>query len=171
MNTKTIYLTGFMGSGKSTTGRVLASRLGYLFVDLDEEIVKRADRSISEIFEHEGEPVFRSMESDIIREYAGRVGVFALGGGAILAEANRELLLSTGTMVYLRATPGTLVSRLAKEAAHRPLLSPGKELEITVVETLNRRKQYYETAHLIVDTDELTPNQVAEELVRLTGGN
>src|SRR6266849_9070831 len=96
-----IYLAGFMGSGKSTVGRLLADRLGWHFVDLDEEIEEADGMLIEEIFETRGEPEFRRIESEAIRAWvrkieSGQAVVMALGGGAFVAEANRALLMNNG---------------------------------------------------------------------------
>ena len=170
MKKQSIYLTGFMGSGKSTVGRLLAARLRWPFVDLDETIVKEAGRSIPEIFQELGETAFRDMESEAVRRHAGEAGVYALGGGAVLSECNRSLLLSTGTVVYLRTAPGTLLQRLEKGTGERPLLPDDEDLYQTICRTLIQRKPFYESAHWIVDTDGMTAEQVVDELVNRRGG-
>ena len=170
MKKRSIYLTGFMGSGKSTVGRLLAARLGWPFIDLEEMIVKEAGRSISEIFQELGEDAFRSMESEAVKRHTGKAGVYALGGGAVISGRNRELLLSTGTVVYLRAAPETLFRRLEKETGKRPLLQGDEDLRETICRSLTRRKPFYESAHWIVDTDGMTAEQVVEELVNRRGG-
>lgn len=120
-----IYLVGFMGSGKSTVGRLLAHRLGWSFFDTDDEIEAAEKTSISDIFEKRGEPEFRRIESEIVRQHAlwierGRPAVLALGGGAFAQPENRRVLEDRGITVWLDC-PFELVSRRTAHASHRPL--------------------------------------------------
>jgi shikimate kinase len=108
-----IYLMGCMGAGKSTAGRLLARVLGRDFLDLDEQIVARAGRSISQIFEDEGEDGFRQREHDALRQVAQRENiVVALGGGAVLRDDNWELIQQSGISIYLKVRPELLVQRI-----------------------------------------------------------
>ncbi len=126
-----IYLVGFMGSGKSTVGRELARRMGWSFFDLDDEIETAEDMAISSIFETRGEEEFRRIEAAMLRRHvswieSGRPAVVALGGGAFVAEANRELLLENGVAVWLDC-PWETVERRVRQASHRPLArDPGR---------------------------------------------
>jgi shikimate kinase len=120
-----IYLAGFMGSGKSTVGRLLADRLGWHFVDLDEEIEEAEGMPIEEIFETRGEPEFRRIESEAIRAWvrkieSGQAVVMALGGGAFVAEDNRTLLMNNGITMWLDC-PFELIRRRIASQSHRPL--------------------------------------------------
>ncbi len=120
-----IYLVGFMGSGKSTIGRLLAHRLGWSFFDTDEEIEAAEKVPIFEIFEKRGEPEFRRIENEILRQHVhwierGRPTVLALGGGAFVEMANRQLLEDAGVTVWLDC-PFEIVSRRVAQASHRPL--------------------------------------------------
>jgi shikimate kinase len=111
-----------MGAGKSTAGRLLARVLGRDFLDLDEQIVARAGRSISQIFEDEGEGGFRQREHDALRQVAQRENiVVALGGGAVLRDDNWELIQQSGISIYLKVRPELLVQRIEGEP-ERPLL-------------------------------------------------
>ena len=166
MNFKRIYLTGFMGSGKSTVGRILADLLQSPFTDLDEFIVQKAGKSIPEIFQHEGEPAFRQMEAEAVKFSSTEEGVFGLGGGAVLILESRNILMASGLVVYLRATPDTLARRLESEAQGRPLLAGDGRLEDRITFLLRKRSKSYELAHWVVDTDNLTPEQVASKLHR-----
>src|SRR5262245_40821231 len=99
-----IFLIGMMGAGKTTIGRALARRLGLEFADTDRELVERTGVSVATIFEIEGEEGFRRRESALLEELCARAGlVVATGGGAVLREANRELMRANGTVIYLRA--------------------------------------------------------------------
>ena len=159
-----ITLTGFMGSGKTTVGKVLADFLGCPFMDLDDLIVKKAGKSISEIFAQGGEPAFRQLEARLLRQtvekYTENTVVLALGGGAVTAPASAALLREKTVCIYLRATLETLQSRLEGETAGRPLADASLADRLAAREPL-----YEETAHVIIDTDGLTPDEVADEII------
>ena len=159
-----ITLTGFMGSGKTTVGKVLADFLGCPFMDLDDLVVKKAGKSIPDIFAQDGEPAFRELEAQVLRKtvakYAESAAVLALGGGAVLAPASAALLHEKTVCIYLRATLDTLLARLAGETAGRPLA------DASLADRLASREPIYEeTAHVIIDTDGLSPDEVADEII------
>ena len=159
-----IALTGFMGSGKTTVGKVLADFLGCPFMDLDDLVVKKAGKSIPDIFAQDGEPAFRLLEAQVLRKtvekYAESTAVLALGGGAVLAPASAALLHEKTVCIYLRATLDTLLARLAGETAGRPLA------DASLADRLAAREPIYEkTAHVIIDTDGLSPDEVADEII------
>ncbi len=159
-----ITLTGFMGSGKTTVGKVLADFLGCPFMDLDDLVVKKAGKSIPDIFAQDGEPAFRELEAQILRKtvakYAESTAVLALGGGAVLAPASAALLHEKTVCIYLRATLETLLARLEGETAGRPLA------DASLADRLASREPIYEeTAHVIIDTDGLSPDEVADEII------
>ena len=159
-----ITLTGFMGSGKTTVGKVLADFLGCPFMDLDDLIVKKAGKSIPEIFAQDGEPAFRQLEARLLRQtvekYTENTVVLALGGGAITAPASAALLREKTVCIYLRATLETLLSRLEGETAGRPLADASLATRLAEREPL-----YEQTAHVIIDTDGLSPDEVADEII------
>ena len=159
-----ITLTGFMGSGKTTVGKILADFLGCPFLDLDDLIVKKAGKSIPEIFEQDGEPAFRELEARLLRQtvakYAESTAVLALGGGAILAPASAALLRDKTVCIYLRATLDTLLARLEGETAGRPLADDALAGRLAAREPL-----YEKTAHVTIDTDGLSPDEVADEII------
>jgi len=161
VSTDRIYITGFMGSGKSTVGRVLAQKLRRDFVDLDEVISREAGMSISEIFRKKGKSAFREIESGIAARYTGGKWVVALGGGTLLDPVTKNLLIDSGTVIYLRADPGTLAERLREETGHRPLLAGDGSLEERITSLLESRTETYSGIGWIVDTDDLTEEQVA----------
>ncbi len=159
-----ITLTGFMGSGKTTVGKVLADFLGCPFMDLDDLVVKKAGKSIPDIFAQDGEPAFRELEAQVLRKtvakYAESAAVLALGGGAVLAPASAALLREKTVCIYLRATLDTLLARLEGETAGRPLA------DASLADRLASREPIYEeTAHVIIDTDGLSPDEVADEII------
>ena len=159
-----ITLTGFMGSGKSTVGRLLADSLGCPFLDLDDLIVKKAGKSIPDIFAQDGEPAFRQLEARLLRQtvekYKETTAVLALGGGAVMTPASASLLHEKTVCIYLRATLDTLLARLTGETAGRPLADDAMASRLA-----SREPIYEETAHVIIDTDGLSPDEVADEII------
>lgn len=127
--TKPIFLCGLMGSGKSTVGRILASKIGVPFVDLDEEIERKAGKTVSEIFAREGEARFRELERLVLMDcIENDTGVFALGGGALQSREIAEQVADTGTLVYLETSVDVLAERLLGDDS-RPLLQGSVEPE------------------------------------------
>ena len=147
-----IFVVGLMGSGKTTIGRILARKLGKTFIDSDHEIERRTGATIPWIFEIEGEQSFRRREADVIRDLTGQEGiVLATGGGAILNAESRAYLKQRGTVVYLRASVGSIMARTAHDK-NRPLLQtadPRRRLE----ELTEQREPFYqEVADVVIDT-------------------
>ena len=165
---RNIFLTGFMGAGKSTVGRRLAQRLDYRFVDLDQLIVAREGRSIAEIFASQGEVYFRDCEAAVLAEQAETVRtVFATGGGIVGREENRVLMQQIGTVVYLRASWSTLERRLARSSG-RPLADPQQGWE-KIRQLWHCRLPWYEEADLVIDTDQLTVPEVVRAIIPRLG--
>jgi shikimate kinase len=149
-----IFLIGFMGSGKSTTGRELASFLKWSFIDLDEKIEKMTGMKISEIFSEKGEDFFRKTESEALHTLATeKNAVISTGGGTPCFSDNMDFMLSNGLTVYLRMTPAVLANRLADESEHRPLLKDirKKELQNYIAGKLSEREKWYSRAEITVD--------------------
>ena len=152
-----IYLTGFMGSGKSTIGEILANVLGYDFVDLDELIQARLGMTISDFFKQEGERAFRNIETECLRQTTTLAHyVIALGGGALVSRTNLRIVLNAGTVVYLQVPVHVLVRRL-RRSRKRPMLRdnqgnllPEDALRIRVESLLVDREPFYQQAHLVV---------------------
>lgn len=157
-----------MGSGKTTTGRSLAARLGWQFADLDSEIEKAAGRSVPKIFEDEGELGFRKRETEAIRAIlvdADAHLVLALGGGTLLSEENRQLVRQHCQCVWLKASPEALAGRLAREAEGRPLLA-GQDLRTRVATLLaSREATYREAADVAVDTDGVDQEEIVKRII------
>ena len=166
---KPIFLTGFMGTGKSKIGLLLARRLKREFLDTDRMIEERAGQSIPDIFVLHGEDAFRSVEHQCVREAAGRNGaVIALGGGAITQEKNWEVIREAGILVCLQATPETILERVSRKE-DRPLLAgltrPQKLAKIR--DLLEERAPYYERADIkITSTDDRAPDRIVEDLAK-----
>jgi shikimate kinase len=166
-----IALIGFMGSGKSTVGRALARRLGWRYVDTDARLVEVAGRDIPALFAEEGEAAFREREARVILGLSAGAGqVIATGGGAVLRDDNVAALRSCGALVYLTARPDVIVARTERRAGERPLLAnrgDGVDLLTHVLTLLGERSpRYHAAAHLIVDTSDRTPDQIAAEVAR-----
>jgi shikimate kinase len=147
-----ISLIGLPGGGKSSTGRQLARRLDMPFSDSDSVIEHRLGESIRSVFEREGEERFRDIEQQVIEELCStQQGVLATGGGAVLREANRQVLRRHSTVVYLSATPEALFRRLRHDTK-RPLLSVADPLARLHELHAKRHPLYSETAHFVIAT-------------------
>jgi len=163
--TRRIVLTGFMGSGKTTAGPLVAERLGWTFVDVDDVIAAEAGKAIPEIFRSEGETSFRQRERAAILKLSGGDGlVMALGGGAIEDAATRALLLtSPGTLlVHLEVKLETTLARCKGTEHLRPVLAD----EANLKDRYERRMPLYRMAHVTLHVDALTPAAVADAIVR-----
>lgn len=165
---KTIALIGFMGSGKSTIGPMLAGALGRDFVDLDEVVKSEAGMTVDEIFAAEGEEGWRKRESRALQAaLSGSVIVLSCGGGVILDPANRALLEGCLT-VWLTASIETLLKRVG-EGEGRPLLD-GPELRTTMERLHRARLQIYaEAADITISTDDKEPAALSEEILSKAG--
>jgi shikimate kinase len=148
-----VVLVGFMGSGKSAVGAVLARRLGWEHLDLDREIEAREGRTIPEIFRTEGERRFRALEAEVTASLAGRTGVVLSPGGGWITSPGLLERLGPGTLsVWLRVSPETVLERVARTRADRPLLDVPDPLA-AVRRLLREREPLYARAELVVDTD------------------
>ncbi len=163
-----IVLTGFMGSGKTTVGPLLARRLGWSFVDADDAIEAEAGCTIPELFRRDGETAFRERERAAITRLAGGDGlILALGGGAIEDAATRSLLLGAPDtfVVHLEVELATTLARCRGTEHLRPVLAD----QANLASRYERRLPFYRMAHVSIAVDALTPQQVVEAIVR-TGG-
>ena len=159
-----ITLTGFMGCGKTTVGRGLAEALGCPFVDLDEEIVRKAGRDIPTIFAQDGESGFRRLEKQalerLVAKYAESTAVLSLGGGTVTIPGAVALLKEKTLCIYLRASLETLLSRLEGQTAGRPLAGEGLQERLTA-----RLPLYESAAQVVLDTDGATPEALIDEII------
>ena len=162
-----VVLVGPMGAGKSTLGRALAGCMGLPFVDLDAAIEARAGRRIAAIFADDGEPTFRALESDALRQaLAGAPAVIAGGGGVVLADANRAAMREAATVVYLQVDPATQRIRLAGDTT-RPLLQ-GVDADARLAQLQAQREPLYrQVAHLVFDAGSRSARDAAEALLAL----
>ena len=159
-----IVLVGFMGTGKTTVGRLIAERLSWRFADTDKLIETHAGRSIPDIFQQEGEPAFRQLETTICGEVGGwRHTVIATGGGVWMDPANREKLSANGFVVCLRAPLEQIEARLAADRS-RPMLD-GPDRRQRIVDLMNTRQAAYATIPHAVDTEGATPYAICEKII------
>jgi shikimate kinase len=149
-----VYIIGFMGSGKSTAGKKLASVLGWTFIDLDRKIEEKAGKTIPQIFSQDGEDHFRTAESDVLKSMGNlSETVVSTGGGTPCHGDNIEFMLETGITIYLKMTPGQLAQRLLNSSGERPLLKnvPDDKLIFFIEEKLAYREKWYSRADFIID--------------------
>jgi shikimate kinase len=164
-NERPIVIIGFMGTGKTTVGRLVAARLGRRFVDLDSVIAAVAGKPIPEIFRADGEPAFRRLESEALARALGDAGtVLSTGGGAACREDNLAMMLAQGHVVALSATPEEVLRR-AGPASGRPMLDSGEDQLAKARALLAAREPFYARAHVRVDTVGKAPEQVAAEVL------
>lgn len=161
-----LVLTGFMGTGKTTVGRILADRLDYGFVDTDEVIESRAG-PIGEIFERDGEEVFRELERTVARELAERTSLVIATGGRMMLDASCSACLEPQAwVVCLTAHPDTIIERIG-DTAQRPLLDV-PDASARVRELLAKRAEGY-ARFASVETDDRSPDEVADAVMSLLG--
>jgi len=154
-----------MAVGKSAVGRNLAKRLRRRFVDLDRMIEKRTGLKVREIFEEKGEPYFRALEKQSLAELVQQPGqVIATGGGVVMDEENLLLLKDKTLLVYLSASTATILARVGN-GTKRPLLIKGPNRRERIEELLTLRGDKYAQAHVTVDTNGLTLDQVVDRIV------
>lgn len=159
-----IIITGFMGTGKTTVGRLLAQHLGFDFVDTDDLIVKAAAKSIPQIFAQEAEAGFRRREREAIQRLKGSKGlVVATGGGAVLSPQNLANLKTLGPVFCLWASPRAIYRRL-RETEDRPLLR-GDHPQKQIKSLLQQRTPHYQKADKIFDTTGKSPQKVVKEIL------
>jgi shikimate kinase len=149
-----IYLIGFMGSGKSTAGKKLASLLDWSFIDLDKRVEEQCGKTIPEIFSDEGEDYFRTVETEILKSLKSHKNtVISTGGGTPCHSDNMDYMLESGLTIYLKLTPGQLRSRLIESTGKRPLIKGlnNESLLSFIEEKLTLREKWYNLAEIIID--------------------
>ena len=162
-----IALIGFMGTGKTAVGKVLAERLDKEFVELDSLIEQKAGKTIPEIFNQDGEVTFRELEIEVTREVAERKNtVIACGGGVVLNEINIERLRKECIIVYLTASPRVILKRTLSNENERPLLEVSNKAQ-RIQELLRFRKPFYErAADIKIDTSKLDISSAVEQIIK-----
>jgi shikimate kinase len=167
MRRTNIILTGFMGCGKTTVGRMLAQALNYDFIDTDHLIEERCGMAVQEIFATKGEKTFRHMESDIARELGEREGlIVSTGGGMMLNPENVAALSANGRVFCLVATPEEIFTRISSDKnAKRPLLDTADPLE-RIIELIQQRKKSYKQFNQIT-TSGKSPQEITQQLITI----
>lgn len=158
-----IYIIGFMGSGKTTAGKELASLLGWSFIDLDNEIIEHTGKTIPEIFSQNGEDYFRIIESGLLKDLKTETNtVISTGGGTPCFKDNMEHMLKTGLTLYLKMTPEQLKSRLRESNGERPLIKDldSLRLQTFIEEKLSDREKWYGQSEITVDGNNIDINQL-----------
>lgn len=174
MNKKIIYLTGFMASGKSTIGPILANTLGWNFYDLDKLIEEAAGKSVRKIFEENGENYFRVFETEMLKKNSELKNyIIALGGGTVANQINLEIIKSTGFLIYLESSAEETYKRLRFKRDRPALLFDGED-EPTKAEflekinsLLQKRISYYNQADLKVNTDNCQVGRTVDKLFHI----
>lgn len=162
-----IVVVGFMAAGKSTVGALLADRLGWTFVDLDDRIRARTGRTPGQLIRERGEAEFRALEAAVTEELAGTERlVLAPGGGWAASPELADRLGAHTVRVWLRVSAGEALRRAEADATDRPLLGPPHGRPERVAELLRRRRPWYERAELVVDVDDREPGEVVDEILR-----
>ncbi len=162
-----VILTGFMGTGKTSLGKLLAIKLGRPFVDIDKKIEEETRLSIPKIFERYGEEHFRALEKAAVKELSERRGlVIATGGGTIKNEENLNLLKSSGVLICLTTEPEEIFKRTARRGERPVLDGGGNERLETIKKLLAERKKFYDRADYQIDTTDWSPIQIIDDICR-----
>ena len=163
---RSLYLVGMMGSGKTSTGRPLAERLGYGFVDADAVIEQVAGCTISEIFERDGEEEFRSLETQVMRSISERHSLVVATGGGVVTRTENWGMMHQGIVIWLDVERRQLLQRLQSDSTHRPLLmteDPAEALDAI----FKQRRPLYDEADLTVVIESESANVVADGIIQL----
>lgn len=162
-----VILTGFMGTGKTSLGKLLATKLGRPFVDIDKKIEAEQKLSIPKIFEQFGEEHFRVLEKSAVKELSERRGlVIATGGGTVKDEENLQLLKNSGVLICLTTEPEEIFNRTARRGERPVLDGGGDERLATIKKLLAERKNFYDRADYQVDTTEWSPLQIIDDICK-----
>ena len=166
---RSLYLIGMMGSGKTSTGRPLAERLGYGFVDADAVIEQAAGCSIPEIFQRDGEAEFRALEKQVLSSISQRHSLVVATGGGVVTQQENWGLLHSGIVIWLDVVQDQLLKRLQSDRTVRPLLQTA-DPEAALNDLLGERKALYAEADLTVVINDEPPEAVADGIVQLLPG-
>jgi len=163
-----VYIVGFMGTGKSTVGRIVSNRLKRQFVETDDVIEKKEAMKITDIFSKRGEKYFRNIEKKVLRDISTRDNlIVSCGGGLMIDEANVSLMKETGVIVCLLADYKTIYYRVKKDKT-RPLLNVPHPIK-KIKELLKVRAPFYEKADIFIDTTNISPGNVATRIIDSLG--
>lgn len=159
-----VIFIGMMGSGKTTIGKALSKEWQLPFYDIDEVVEQTEDKTIREIFEHEGESAFRHAEHLALKEVmTWKTGIIATGGGIVTRRENRDLLVEAPMVIYLKASHETILEHLRSEREHRPLLDG--QWEERLQDLLMHRQSFYEAvSSYVIDVDNMSVSDVIKEI-------
>lgn len=161
---KTIVLIGMMGSGKTTIGKLLGEKLTLRSIDIDVIIEQNERRTVSEIFQNEGEKYFRNIERETIKKnFTNKDLIISLGGGAFEDQLTQELLLKNSTVIYLKTSPNVILERI-KNNTNRPLLKNQMTVE-KIQSIILQRQKNYELANITILTDNKNTDRIVEEIL------
>lgn len=161
---KTIVLIGMMGSGKTTIGKLLGEKLTLRSIDIDVIIEQNKKRTVSEIFQNEGEKYFRNIERETIeKNFTNKDLIISLGGGAFEDQLTQELLLKNSTVIYLKTSPNVILERI-KNNTNRPLLKNQMTVE-KIQSIILQRQKNYELANITILTDNKNTDKIVEEIL------
>lgn len=161
---KTIVLIGMMGSGKTTIGKLLGEKLTFRSIDIDVIIEQNEKRTVSEIFQNEGEKYFRNIERETIKKnFTNKDLIISLGGGAFEDQLTQELLLKNSTVIYLKTSPNVILERI-KNNTNRPLLKNQMTVE-KIQSIILQRQKNYELANITILTDNKNTDKIVEEIL------
>ncbi|MGA7873560.1 MAG: shikimate kinase [Candidatus Binatus sp.] len=181
--TPKLILTGFMATGKTSVGPLVARRLGWEFVDVDSVVVARAGKPIAQIFADQGEAHFRKLEREVVAHLSGdrrrcpqchgpHPGVISTGGGVLVDESNCAALKRVGVIVCLTARPEVVAARVERSKAKRPKLTEGgKSTLARIKELMAERSDAYAHADVQIDTSDLTVEQLADHVIAAFGAH
>lgn len=165
MNFKNISLIGFMGSGKSTIGEILAGRLGFIFIDLDRIIELSEEREIKDIFKRDGEKYFRELETKVTGKiYRNKKCVFACGGGVVKRKENMHVIKNNSIVIYLNITARNALDRL-RDDKNRPLIDVENKKEVIEKMIGKRDILYRKYADIVINNDKNDPGQTSSEII------
>ena len=164
-NNSNIIFIGFMATGKSTIGKLLAQQLGKVFIDTDNLLEDKYETSIDQIFKKFGEEKFREYEREVIHSLTDiKNHVISTGGGAVTYKDNFEILKSMGTTISLIASTSTIAERITNDSGNRPLLE-GSHLEDKISNLLQKRAFYYINSDIMINTDSMTIENVIDVIL------
>lgn len=161
---KTIVLIGMMGSGKTTIGKLIGEKLTLRSIDIDVIIEQNEKRTVSEIFQNEGEKYFRNIERETIKKnFTNKDLIISLGGGAFEDQLTQELLLKNSTVIYLKTSPNVILERI-KNNTNRPLLK--NQMTVGKIQSIIlQRQKNYELANITILTDNKNTDKIVEEIL------
>jgi len=159
---RAIYLTGFMGCGKTTVGKILGETMKLPVIDMDEEIVRQTGKTIPQIFSEQGEEGFRLIETECLKQVPTVDAIITTGGGIVIKEENRKWMNENGLTIFLHCDFEILYQRIYDDE-NRPLAKNNSKREIW--DLYQKREPLYKEAHYIIKTSSLSPNEVAEKVM------